>query len=92
MQAALPEQKPIPMKQIIAQALARIAHAIDARFDEQQDFIEKLENRIVMVKRSFGVRLNSAIQNRQAQVEDTMKIFQDCVEAVRNEVYNRKKE
>lgn len=74
------------MQDIIDLALMKIAHAIDSRFDEQQDYIERLEKRHMMLKRNFRMRLNSAIQIRQAQMEETLHIFRECVETVRIEV------
>lgn len=45
--------KPIPIQEIITQALIKIAHAIDARFDLQQEQIENMEKKLVKVKQNF---------------------------------------
>lgn len=64
--------KSVPMQQIISQALVRVAHAIDTKFDQQQDLIEKLEHRIMLLKRDFGTKVNSQVQKRQAEIEATL--------------------
>ena len=70
------------MQEIIAQALVRVAHAMDTKFDEQEDKIEKLDHRIMLMKRNFGNKVNSQVQNRQAEIEATQKIFSECVVTV----------
>ena len=92
MEQALPTVKPLPMQECIVKALVRIAHAIDSKFDEQQDLIEKLEHRNMLIRRDFSSMVNSRLQTRQAEIEATLKIFNECIETVKNEVALRKQE
>ena len=41
------------MQELITKALIKIAHAIDARFDLQQEQIESLERKLVKVRQNI---------------------------------------
>ena len=92
MEQAKPAVKPLPMQECIVKALVRIAHAIDSKFDEQQDKIEKLEHRNMLIRRDINSMVNSRLQTRQAEIEATLNIFNECVETVKSEVALRKQD
>ena len=46
----------------------------------------------MLIRRDFSSMVNSRLQSRQAEIEATLKIFNECVETVKNEVALRKQE
>ena len=46
----------------------------------------------MLIRRDFSSMVNSRLQTRQAEIEATLKIFNECIETVKNEVALRKQE